>query len=76
MDFIIIILVSTNWKGKSYNLILIIVSCLTKIVHYKSAKVMMDISGLAKMIIDMVVYYSQVPKSIISDQNKLFISKF
>ena len=57
-------------------MILVIVNQLTKIIHYEPVKLIIDISSLAKMIIDIVVYYHGVSKSIITNQGLLFISKF
>ena len=45
-------------------------------INYKLVKVIIDILGLAKVIINVVVRYHIVPKSIIKDQNLLFILKF
>ena len=38
IDFVIRLLVSTNWKGKSYDFILVIVNWLTKMVYYDVGK--------------------------------------
>ena len=67
MDFVIGLSILADWKGNSYNLILVIVDQLIKIVHYKSIKVTIDALGLAKEIIDMVVYYYRVLKLIVID---------
>ncbi len=76
MDFIISFPISANWKGDSYDLILVIVDRPTKMVYYKPVKVMIDAPGLAEVIINMVVYYHGVLESILTDQGLLFISKF
>ena len=55
MDFVTGLPVSTNWKGKSYDLILVIVDQLTKMVHYEPVKVTINAPGLAEVILDMVV---------------------
>ena len=39
MDFVTELPVSTDWKGKSYDFILVIVNRLTKMVHYEPVKV-------------------------------------
>ena len=65
-----------DWKGKSYDLILVIIDRLTKIVYYKLVKITIDAPGLAKVIIDVVVWHHGLPNSIITDQSSLFISKF
>ncbi len=61
---------------KSYNLILVIVDCLTKMIYYKPIKVIINGLGLAKVIINMVVYHYRVPESIVINQGLLFILKF
>ena len=60
-------LVSTDWKGKSYDSILVIVDKLTKIVYYKPVKITIDALGLAKVIIHVVVRHHGLPNSIIID---------
>ena len=67
---------SADWKGNSYNVILVIVDRLTKMVHYKPVKVTINTPGLAEVIIDMVVQYHGLPDSIISDRRASFTSKF
>ncbi len=44
-----------------------IVDYLTKIVYYMSVKVTIDVSGLAKVIINMVLYSHDIFKSIVTD---------
>ena len=55
MDFVIGLLVSTNWKGETYNSIQVIVNQLTKIIYYKPIKVTINALGLDKVIIKVVV---------------------
>ena len=76
MDFVTSLSISANWKGDSYNLILVIVDRLTKIVHYEPVKVTIDVLGQAKVIINMVVHHHKVSESIVMDQGSLFTSKF
>ena len=76
MDFVTRLPVSTDWKIKSYNLILVIVDRPTKIVYYKLVKIKIDALSLADVIIDVVVRYHGLPDFIITDQGSLFISKF
>ena len=47
--------ISTDWKGESYDSILVIVDRLTKMVHYEPIKVTIDVPGLAKVILDVIV---------------------
>ena len=55
MDFVTGLPISTNWKGESYDSILVIVDWLTKIVHYEPVKVIIDALTLVKVILDMIV---------------------
>ncbi len=76
MDFVTGLLISVDWKGDSYDSILVIVDQLTKMVYYIPVKVTIDAPGLAEVIIDVVVHHHGVPESIITDQGSLFTSKF
>ena len=76
MDFVTSLPVLTDWKGDSYDSILVIVDQLTKIVHYKPVKVTIDAPGLAEVIIDMVVQHHGLPDLIVTDLRSLFTSKF
>ena len=76
MDFVTSLPVSINWKGDSYNSILVIVNRLTKMVHYEPVKITLDAPGLAEVIIDVVVRHHGLPDSIVTDQGSLFTSKF
>ncbi len=67
MDFVIGFSISTNWKGDSYDLILVIVDRFTKMVHYEPVKVTIDASSLAEVIIDVVVHYHRALESIVTD---------
>ena len=42
-------------KGEIYNSILVTINWLTKIVYYKLIKIIINASGLAKVITDMVI---------------------
>ena len=76
IDFITRLPISTNWIGDSYNSILVIVDQLTKMVHYEPVKVTIDALGLAKVILDVVVWHHGLFNSVVSDRGSLFISKF
>ncbi len=80
MDFLTGLLASTNWKGDTYDSILVIVNRLTKIVYYEPVKVTIDAHGLAEIILDVildvVVRHYGLPNSIVSDQGSVFTSKF
>ena len=76
MDFVTGLPISTDWKGDSYDSILVIVDRLTKMVHYEPVKVIINAPGLAKVILDVVVWHHGLPDSIVSDRGSLFTSKF
>ena len=67
MDFVTALPVSIDWKGDSYDFILVIVNRLTKMVHYKPVKITLDAPGLAEVIIDVVVRHHGLPDSIVTD---------
>ncbi len=76
MDFVTGLPILVDWKDDSYDSILVIFDRLTKMVHYEPVKVMIDIPGLAKVIIDVVVRFHGIPESIVTDRGSLFTSKF
>ena len=75
MDFVTGLPISTDWKGESYDSILVIVDLLTKMVYYKLVKVTIDASGLSEVIIDVVLQDHGLPDSIVSDRGSVFTSK-
>ncbi len=76
MDFVTGLPVLINWKGDTYNLILVIVNWLTKMVHYELVKITIDAPGLAEVILDVVIKHHSLPNSIVSDWGSVFTSKF
>ena len=76
MDFVTGLLISMDWKEDNYDSILVIVNQLTKMVLYKLVKVTIDTSGLAEVIIDVIVRHHGLPDSIVTEQGLLFTSKF
>ena len=67
MDFVTGLPISTDWKGDSYDSILVIVDRLTKMVYYKPVKVTIDAPGLAEVIIDVVMRHHGLPNSIVTN---------
>lgn len=67
MDSMTELSISAIWKNKSYNFILVIIDYLIKIVNYKPIKIIIDIPRLVKVIINVVIYYHEIFKSIITD---------
>ena len=76
MDFVMGLPISTDWKGDSYDSILVIVDWLTKMVYYKPVKVTIDVPGLTEVIIDVVVRHHGLLDLIVTDRRSLFTSKF
>ena len=76
MDFVIDLPILTDWKGDSYDSILVIVNQLTKMVYYEPVKVTIDIPGLAKVIVDVEVRHHGLPNSIVTDRGSFFTLKF
>ncbi len=76
MDFVTRLPVSTNWKGETYDSILVIVNRFTKIVYYELVKVTINALGLAEVIIKVVLRHHGLPDSIVSDYGSVFTSKF
>ena len=76
MDFVTGLPILTDWKGDSYNSILVIVNWLIKMVYYKPVKVTINAPGLAKVIINVVVRQHGLPDSIVTNRGSLFTSKF
>ena len=67
MDFVTVLLILTDWKGKSYDLILVIVDRLTKMIHYEPMKITINAPGLAEVIIDVMIRHYVLLDSIITD---------
>ncbi len=76
MEFVTGLPISADWKGDSYNLILVIVNRLTKMVHYKPVKVTINAPSLAEVIVNVVVRHHGVSELIVTDRGLLFTSKF
>ena len=76
MDFVTGLPLSADWKGNSYDSILVIVDRLTKMVYYELVKVTINTLGLAKVVIDVVIRHYGLLDSIISDWGAIFTFKF
>ena len=76
MDFVTGLPILTDWKGDSYDSILVIVDRLTKMVHYEPVKVTINAPGLAEVIINVVVRHHGLLDSIVTNRGSFFTSKF
>ena len=76
MDFMTGLPLLMNWKGNSYNLILIIINQSTTMLYYKSVKININASGLGEVIVDMVGQHHGLMHFIINDRGVIFSSKF
>ena len=76
MDFVTGLLLFANWKRINYDLVLVIVDHLTKMVWYKPVKVIINTPKLAEVILNVVMRYHGLPNSIISNRGAIFTSKF
>ena len=68
--------VSTDWKGETYNFILVIIDWLTKMVHYLAVKVIFNTPGLAEIFLNVIVWHHGLPNLIVTNRSSLFTSKF
>ena len=76
IDFVTALSILTDWKNESYDSILVIIDRLTNMVHYESVKILIDAPGLAKVIIDVVIWHHGLFDFIITDWGSLFMLKF
>lgn len=76
MDFVTGLPISTNWKVETYDTILVIVDWLTKMIYYKPVKIIINVSGLAEVIIEAVVQHYGLLDSILRDYGSVFTLKF
>ena len=61
---------------KSYNFTLVIIDWLTKMIYYKPIKITINTPELAKVILNVVVWYYDLFNLIIFDKSLLFTFKF
>ena len=76
IDFVTGLPILTDWKGNSYDSILVIVNWLTKMVYYKPVKDTINALGLAEAIIDVIVRHHSLPDSIVTNRGSFFTLKF
>ena len=76
MDFVTSLFILIDWKGDSYNFILIIIDRLTNMVYYKPVKITIDIPSLVEIIIDVVIWHHGLPNSIMTSKSSVINSRF
>ena len=76
MDFVIGLPQSADWRGDSYDLILVIVNWLIKIIYYEPVQTIITVAALTEVILNIVIRYYGLPDFIISDRGSVFTSKF
>lgn len=76
IDFVLGLPNSPNEKEEACDSILVIVNEIKKMVSYKLVKIIINILGLRKMIIDLVIKYHSLPDSIVLNKDFLLSSKF
>jgi hypothetical protein len=59
-----------------YNLIWVIVDCLTKLAHFIPVAMTYMIEHYAELYISHIVRYHGIPKTIISDRGSIFVAHF
>lgn len=57
-------------------MILVVINYRMKMIYYEPIKAIADITGLAKVIIKLVMKLHKLPELIISDRDSLFTLKF
>ena len=75
MDFVTGLPQSADWRGDGYDLILVIVNQLMKMVYYKPVQTTITTLALTKVILNVVVQYHGLPDSIVSNRGSVFTSK-
>lgn len=76
MDFVTGFPISIDWKGDSYNFILVIVDRLTKVLYYKLVQVMIDVASQTEVIIEAMIRHHGLSDPIVSDRKLVFTTKF
>ena len=65
-----------DWKRNNYNSIFVIINQFIKMIYYKLVNIIINVLGLEKIIINIVVRHYDFSDIIIIDQELLFTLKF
>ena len=77
MDFIMKLPKSKDFTTRIlYNSIMVVVNKLTKYIHFISFKETFNTKQLKHLFFDWIIWYQNVPQSIINDKNKFFTSTY
>ena len=76
IDFLTSLPILTHYKRNSYNSILVIVDRPTKMIYYKSVNIAIDLLGLIKVLINIIVYHYGLLDLILTNRSLRFNSKF
>lgn len=76
IDFLTGLPVSTNWKDETYDMILVIVNWLIKMIYYKLVKITINAFDPAKVIINAIMSHYSLLYSMVSDSKSVFNLKF
>jgi hypothetical protein len=72
MDFI----VGLPRTSCGYNSIWVIMDCLTKLTHFIPSSTIHMVRQYAELYISHIVHYHNIPKTIISDRESIFVARF
>ncbi len=76
LDFVTGLPLSKDWRGHTYDSILVIVDRLTKMSHYIAVNKTLDAEQFAQVLIENLIRYHGLPDSIVTDRGSLFTSQF
>ena len=74
LDFVTGLPPSKDWRGYTYDSILVIVDRLTKMSYYIVVDKTLDAEQFAQVLIENLVRYYGLPDSIVTDRGSLFTS--
>ena len=67
MNFVMGLPILTDWKGDSYDSILVIIDWFTKMVYYEPVKITINAPSLAEVIINVVVRHHSLLDLIVTN---------
>ena len=76
IDFVMGLSQSANWRDDGYDLILVIIDQLMKMVHYEPVQTTITAPALPKVILNIIIWHYGLLDFIVSNCGSVFISKF